>query len=105
MMRPLIGWGLAALLLASPASAQQGTTELRGKVIDAQGAILPGVTVTVTNQDTGMFRTTTSGPDGTFIASGLVPGTYKLDGRASGLQEVRAQGPAARGRQDRRAST
>ena len=31
-------WALAALLL--PAAAQQGTTELRGRVIDAQGAVL-----------------------------------------------------------------
>lgn len=88
MMRQLIGWGLAALLVAGPASAQQGTTELRGKVIDAQGAILPGVTLTVTNQDSGMFRTTTSGPDGTFIASGLVPGTYKLTASLQGFKKV-----------------
>jgi hypothetical protein len=88
MMRPLIGWGLAALLLASPASAQQGTTELRGKVIDAQGAILPGVTLTITNQDSGMLRSTTSGPDGTFIASGLVPGTYKLTAALQGFKKV-----------------
>ena len=88
MMRPLIGWGLAALLFASPASAQQGTTELRGKVTDAQGAILPGVTLTVTNQESGMFRATTSGPDGTFIASGLVPGSYKLTASLQGFKKV-----------------
>jgi hypothetical protein len=40
-------WVLFALLLAAPAAAQQGTTELRGRVVDAQGAVLPGVTVTV----------------------------------------------------------
>ena len=80
--------GTGGLLLAGPASAQQGTTELRGKVIDAQGAILPGVTLTVTNQDSGMFRTTTSGPDGTFIASGLVPGTYKLVASLQGFKKV-----------------
>ena len=100
MMRPLIGWGLAALLLASPASAQQGTTELRGKVTDAQGAILPGVTLTVTNQDSGMFRSTMSGPDGTFIASGLVPGTYKLTASLQGFKKFEREGSAARGRQD-----
>ena len=40
------------------------------------------------------------GEDGTFIASGIVPGTYQVDGRAAGLQEIRTAGPRARGRQD-----
>jgi hypothetical protein len=66
---------LLMLLGAVPAWAQQGTTELRGKIVDAQGGVLPGVTVTVRNQATGMYRETTSGEDGSFIASGLVPGT------------------------------
>jgi hypothetical protein len=78
---------LVALLAASGATAQQGTTELRGRVIDAQGAVLPGVTVTVKNQDTGMFRDTVSGPDGTFIASGLVPGTYQLSAELAGFKK------------------
>jgi outer membrane receptor for ferrienterochelin and colicin len=88
MMRAVVGCGLAALLLASPAVAQQGTTELRGRTIDAQGAVLPGVTLTVTSQDSGMFRTTVSGADGTFIASGLVPGTYKLTAQLQGFKKV-----------------
>ena len=69
-------FALLIALLAAPAFAQQGTTELRGRVVDAQGAVLPGVTVVARNQATGMFRETQSGADGTFIASGLVPGTY-----------------------------
>jgi outer membrane receptor for ferrienterochelin and colicin len=35
-----------------------------------------------------MFRSTTSGPDGTFIASGLVPGTYKLTASLQGFKKV-----------------
>ena len=38
---------MALLMFASAASAQQGTSELRGRVVDSQGAMLPGVTVTV----------------------------------------------------------
>ena len=46
---------LLALVLAAPwsAAAQQGTAEIRGRVADAQGAVLPGVTVTVRNQADG----------------------------------------------------
>ena len=32
--------------------AQQATSEVRGQVVDSQGGVLPGVTVTVTNQET-----------------------------------------------------
>src|SRR5262245_13166995 len=79
MKQRVMGLVLMTLLIAMSASAQQGTTELRGRVIDPQGAVLPGVTVVVRNQETGMFRETTSGSDGTFISSGLVPGTYQVN--------------------------
>jgi len=79
---------LAVLLTtAGVAWAQQGTSELRGKVTDAQGAVLPGVNVTVTNQATGNVRETISGADGSFIASGLVPGTYKVSAGLQGFKK------------------
>ena len=56
-------------------------------MIDAQGAVLPGVTVVVRNQETGMVRDTVSGQDGTFIASGLVPGTYQLNAELQGFKK------------------
>src|SRR5690242_20591999 len=86
MFRRVLGV-LFALLLAVPVFAQQGTTELRGKVVDSQNAVLPGVTVTVRNQATGMFRETQSGADGTFIASGLVPGTYEVVAELQGFKK------------------
>ena len=82
-----MSWVLLALLVAGSAAAQQGTTDLRGRVADAQGAVLPGVTVVVKNQETGMFRETTSGADGTFIASGLVPGTYQVSAELQGFRK------------------
>ena len=84
----LIGYGLAGLLaFAATATAQQGTSELRGRVIDAQSGMLPGVTVTVRNQDTGMFRATVSNPDGTYFVSGVVPGTYEITAELQGFKK------------------
>src|SRR5690606_12013986 len=58
---------VAALLVIPGGSwAQQGTTELRGTLRDGQGGVLPGVTVVVRNQDTGMFREAVSNADGTY---------------------------------------
>ena len=78
---------MALLMLAPVASAQQGTTELRGRASDSQGGILPGVTVTVRNQDTGMYRETVSGDDGSFIATGLVPGRYEVVAELQGFKK------------------
>ena len=70
-MKRLLPAVLLAILMAVPARAQQGTTELRGKVTDPQGALLPGVTVTVKNQATGMYRETVSGEEGPSSPAGL----------------------------------
>src|SRR5215813_10330542 len=79
--------GSLVLLLATPLFAQQGTTELRGHVVNAQGGVLPGVTVVVRNQATGMFRETVSGTDGSYIASGLTPGTYEVVAELAGFKK------------------
>ena len=82
---------LASIVLsvtASLALAQQGTSELRGRAVDQQGAALPGVAVVVTNQDNGTFRETVSGADGAFLLSGMTPGTYEVRGRNDRLQEL-----------------
>ena len=48
----------ASLLSAGTltAFAQQGTSEIGGKITDAQGGVLPGVAIVVINEDTGIYR-------------------------------------------------
>ncbi len=86
MVRRFVGI-LIILLVGTPLLAQQGTTELRGRIVDAGGGLLPGVTVTVRNQATGMYRDTVSGADGSFIATGLVPGTYQVVAELQGFKK------------------
>ena len=86
MSRRVFGWMFAWLLMVGAAGAQQGTSEVRGRVLDGTGASLPGVAVTVRNQDTGMFRETLSGDAGAFIASGLVPGRYEVSAALQGFK-------------------
>ena len=93
MIQRVVSSVFAVLLLcAAHATAQQGTTEVRGRVMDPQGGLLPGVTITVRNQDTGMFRETVSGGDGTFIVSGIVPGTYQITGELQGFKKFERKG-------------
>lgn len=75
----------------SPALAQQGTADLRGRVVDQQGAAMPGVALVVTNQDNGQFRETASGADGAFLLSGMVPGTYEVRGELAGFKTYRTR--------------
>ncbi len=69
---------LGFLVVSDFAFAQQGTADLRGRVIDQQGAVLPGVTIVVRHQESGLFRETVSSADGTFLMSGMTPGMYEV---------------------------
>jgi hypothetical protein len=82
----------ALLLSPFPLSAQQGTGELRGRVIDAQSAVLPGVTVVARNEASGIFREIVSGPDGSFFMSALTPGSYAIDAQLSGFKKYQRKG-------------
>ena len=77
----------AWVLIATVASAQQGTAELRGRVADQQGGILPGASVVARNQETGMYREAVTNPDGTFFIAGLTPGRYELSADLSGFKK------------------
>jgi hypothetical protein len=77
----------AVSLIAGTSWAQQGAAELRGTVLDQQNAVLPGVSITVRNQDTGMFRETVSNSDGTYFVSGITPGTYEIRASLTGFKQ------------------
>jgi hypothetical protein len=80
------------LACATTAFAQQGTTEVRGKVVDSQKAAVPGATVTIRNQDTGMFRETITGADGTYFISAVTPGRYQATFELQGFQKKTVSG-------------
>jgi hypothetical protein len=93
MRSSLLCWAvLAVLVAASSTFAQQGTAQIGGKVADEQGAALPGVTILVTNEATGTFREVTSSEEGTYLASQLVPGNYKIVARLTGFRTVERSG-------------
>jgi hypothetical protein len=81
--------GILLLLIgvAASAPAQENTSDLRGRAVDAQQAVLPGVTITVTNQATGVYRESVTNPDGTYFISGLQPGLYSLSAALEGFKK------------------
>ena len=68
-------------------SAQQGTADIRGRVIDQQGAVLPGVNVVVRHQESGLFREAVTGADGLFMMSAMTPGVYEVSAELSGFKK------------------
>lgn len=77
---------VAVCFVAAPAAAQQGTAEIAGRVADAQGAVLPGVSIVVTNEETGQFREATTSPEGTYLAPQLAPGRYRVVAQLPGFR-------------------
>jgi hypothetical protein len=87
--RLLVGALLCLLLITTAPTllAQSaGTAALAGTVTDPSGAAIPNVTVTITNNDTGQSRKTTTGSDGGYKFSLLPPGSYKASFAASGFK-------------------
>lgn len=82
---------MGVLLTSTGLVFAQNTSTINGRVLDQGDAVLPGVTVTVTNRNTGVARTTVSNDEGVYYLPGLEPGTYNiatdLSGFAAGSRE------------------
>jgi hypothetical protein len=89
-MRRFVGsFSVAALILlltSAAAPAQTSTAEVSGKVTDESGAVLPGVTVTVTQIDTGFTRTVVTDGSGTYVMPNLPTGPYRLEASLQGFR-------------------
>ena len=82
---------LAALALAcamsGTAAAQQTTGSIQGRIVDAQGAAIPGVSVTGRNAATGFVRTEVSDAEGVYSLTGLPVGTYDITAELQGFNK------------------
>jgi len=74
------------LLTSTIALAQLSTAQLSGRVTDESGAVLPGVTVTATQTDTGFVRSDVTDGSGAYILSNLPTGPYRLEAALQGFR-------------------
>ena len=75
-----------AVVLAQPAQ----TGRIAGQVADTDGAVLPGVTITVTNTDLGISRSASTDQDGNYVFPLLPGGRYTVSVEAPGFRGATA---------------
>src|SRR6202521_1006627 len=80
-------WIAVAILFAiggSISSAQLPTGTILGAVKDSSGAVIPGVSLTARNVETGLSRTAVSGGDGSYRFPALPAGNYEVRAEHAG---------------------
>ena len=88
MRRHLFGAAVILLLACASAFAQQTTGTITGRVIDEQGAAIPGATVTAKSASTGFTRTEVSDAEGIYRLSALPVGIYDVTAELQGFATV-----------------
>ena len=74
------------LLFTTTSAWAQATAELNGRVTDESGGVLPGVTVTATQTETGFTRSVVTEGNGLYILSNLPTGPYRLEVALQGFR-------------------
>jgi hypothetical protein len=82
-----------AVVLGAAAAQDVGSAQITGRVVDTQGAPLPGVRITAT-RDLQRKEVITSS-DGGFAISGLAPATYELKADLDGFETVNMTVPVS----------
>jgi hypothetical protein len=80
------------LVLSSVTVLAQSTGEIAGRVTDGSGAVLPGVTVTATQTDTGFSRSIVTDGNGAYVMPNLPTGPYRLDMMLQGFRSYSQTG-------------
>ena len=87
-------WALALLMVTlytARAAAQNSTTAMiRGNVQDSTGSVLPGATITLTNQGTKAVTTAVTDDRGQYLLAGL-PRRLRPEGGAVRIQDLRTE--------------
>ncbi|MGH9936659.1 MAG: carboxypeptidase-like regulatory domain-containing protein, partial [Blastocatellia bacterium] len=87
----LIGLAVVALLANAPVAAQEISGQIRGVVLDAQGAVVPRAAVTATHVATNTAYRTTTGSEGAFVLPNVRLGYYAVTVEGQGFRRTLVQ--------------
>ena len=91
MKRIILAALVMACAFANSAAAQQTTGNISGRIVDAQGSAVPGVTVTGRNTQTGFVRTDVSDGEGLYRLTALPIGTYDVSAELTGFSRFESK--------------
>ena len=80
---------VAMVLLPTALLAQSGSSAITGLVTDSTGAPMPGASVVVRNEETGVSAETVTNAEGAYRIGALVPGRYVVETRVDGFDPAR----------------
>ncbi len=80
------GWILMICAVSTALFAQTNYATLGGTVSDASGALIPGVTITARNVDTGIVTAVISNETGAYQFAALQPGKYRVTAELPGFR-------------------
>ena len=89
---------LLFLVVTVPASAQTTLGTIRGTVFDPQQQVVPGATVVITDESTGVVREAQTDAQGLFEIPNLRPGTYTVTATLTGFRKAQQTGVVLRAR-------
>ena len=95
-------WGMAFLVLYSGIAFAQATAQISGTVRDQSGGVLPGVTITATQQETGVVRGTNVERIWRVLVTESAVGAMERRSHACRIQHLHSDGRCPAGRQQRR---
>lgn len=77
---------LIMLLILSPRVCAQSAVSIEGRVVDQDGAAIPGINITVHGEATGLARTALTDEEGRYFIAALPVGDYQLGASGRGFQ-------------------
>src|SRR5215510_15508070 len=87
MRKKIVSIALCFFFGTIPGFSQTTNAQLSGVVTDQSGALIPGVTITLTKTDTGVVTTAISNEAGVYNLQGLQPGSgYRISAALPGFQ-------------------
>src|SRR5215472_11978240 len=86
-MKKIFLYIVAPILFAATALGQISNSDITGTVTDSTTAVLPGVTVTATNNATGVSTSNVTNEAGAYTILSIIPGTYTVTAELPGFQK------------------
>src|SRR5947209_7793140 len=80
------------LMLPLAAGAQQVTGSITGTTVDPAGGSIAGAAVKLTNQQTGVLRSTDTNSEGSYTFAAVLPGIYTISVEHPGFKKYLKQG-------------